>query len=661
MIFIPDSMFICDRIPELETIMTDFFWKYQVDTKSLFLSESLYTYLGYPPEKNRQNLSWLRNHIHQEDLSLFDTVWNTATQSGTLHAVLRVLKKDSSFDYILFKGEQFGGTGKDIIGTCRNLTQLQNATEKLSGVYVPPTQKKRSSTTNFLSEHSNLFQKILEQTDCRVIITDSQGTICYANSAEKQHSSTPGADLIGTLPDIFQTNDDLSACYPECLQALKRGTKWQGRMKITSPNGSATHEELTIFPFTNPTGPITYYFIRRRDIHHELLAEKRNEKSRNLEALGTLAGGIAHNFNNILMSIMGFTEICQLELPKDNHCQHYLSNILSSGIQGKELVQQILIFSGKMAHNKFPLEIGIIIKEIAKSFQAVMPGNIQLSFDINDKKQLIRAEPTQPYQILTNLLNNAVEAMDSQPGTIKVTLNTICLDPGDKDLPSNLNPGEFLILKVEDTGSGMDAPTRDRVFEPFFIAGSQSRDKTGMGLPIVYGIIQDLDGDISIASEPGKGTVVTTLLPTIKTSQQPTSTSRPSPLNHGHGRILFIDDQPEIVSWAKISLANLGYEIMATTNSTEALTWVKEDPKKFDLVITDLIMPEISGRKIIVSIHDLNKDLPIIICTGLDKNKAIEQTRDLNIQAILSKPLSMAEFSRAIRKALTWQGRKQPA
>ena len=379
--------------------------------------------------------------------------------------------------------------------------------------------------------------------------------------------------------------------------------------------------------------------------------DERRSQTRNLEALGTLAGGIGHNFNNLLMSIMGFTEMTQLELPDDHPCQKYLANILTSANQGKELVEQVMTFSGRTSQDKHPLRIGIILKEIVKSFQVLLPPTIKLDCSIKDKNRMLMAEPCQPYQIVTNLLDNAVNALGSTRGSIHLTLSILESDNLPDSFPTELPKGAYFSLTVEDNGPGMDKKTLDRVFEPFFIAGPNFQEKTGMGLPMVYGIVKDLQGHIHIGSRPGKGTNVHILLPTSTTiSQIPTASQKGS--HHGYGRILFIDDQSEIITWAKKSLTNLGYTVTATDRGDQALEWINQDPSRFDLVVTDLVMPGIEGLELITTINRIAPILPIVVCSGLNKKTATARIAGANVVEIVSKPFTMAEISRILAQAL---------
>jgi PAS domain S-box-containing protein len=652
----PDCLSIAEQLPALEPLLDEYSWKFDTADNSFLCSSALLAYLGDEETDPILGLSGLKTFIHHEDHGLFESIWNTARQTGTINSTLRSVRRNGATEYMLFKGERFPGAETEIIGTCHSMTRMQDCTREVLSLVD------HSCATAHVDDHSackwmpfheyvHLVHLVLEQSGYGITFTDHEGIICHVNEFEAQRLGCTRQDLIGTTAAIFQTDEHGSPLFPQFQKPFTQGVPFRGKLEIKQPHGSTRVELIYLLPLRDGHGVITHYYIRRKDITTSALDEKRRAQSRNLEALGTLAGGIAHNFNNLLMGIMGFTEMTQLELADDHPCQQYLSNVLVSAEQGKELVEQIMTFSGRTTQDKHPLRIGIIIKEILKSFQVLLPPTVTLNYSITDKGMKLIAEPCQTYQIITHLLNNAINALGTTKGTIDMTLTIV--GPGDlpEGFPDDLARGEYFYLKIEDNGPGMPAQTLERVFEPFFIAGPNFQEKTGMGLPIVYAIVKGLQGTITIQSREGKGTRVHIHLPTDTTLHRSIPTEQRA-YHYGYGHILFIDDQPEILEWANRSLTTLGYTITATSKGSDGLALLKQDPSRFDLVVTDLVMPDMDGMEVITTINQIAPNIPVILCSGHNRETVAAEAQKAGVAGMLTKPFTMANFSRMIATAL---------
>ncbi|WP_462325039.1 two-component system sensor histidine kinase NtrB [Desulfoplanes sp.] len=655
---IPDCLSITEQLPALEPLLDVYSWKFDITENSFSCSSSLLIYLTGKEESPLVDLAGLEKSIHAQDRGLFQSSWNRARETGRINTILRIVRPQQKTEYMLFKGERFPGAGAEIIGSCRNLTHMQECTrEILSLVDHVRLDAEEQTLCDWMPFHEyvQLLHQVLEQSGYGIVFTDDQGIIRHVNAFEAGRMGCDRQELVGTTAEILQTDGSGTPLFPPFYASFAQGIPFRDKLETAQPDGSTKVEIVYLLPLRNRQGTITHHYIRRKDITMPARDKDRRAQTHNLEALGTLAGGIGHNFNNLLMSIMGFTEMTQLELPDDHHCQKYLANVLTSANQGKDLVEQVLTFCGHTSQDKQPLRIGIVIKEVLKSFQVLLPSGIHLDFSIKDKGKQMVAEPCQPYLVVTNLLENAINALGSSKGNIQVTLDILDQKNLPATFPKELPKGEYFLLSVGDTGPGMDKKILERVFEPFFIAGPNFKEKTGMGLPMVYGIVKDLYGHIHIDSHPGKGTAVHVYLPTSTTSSQ-TPRERPKASHHGYGRILFIDDQPEIITWAEKSLTTLGYTVTTTTDGNQGLEWFKQDPTQFDLVVTDLIMPGTDGQKIVSTINELHPTTPVILSTGLGKEIAAQQISNGRLAGILTKPFTMGEFSRLIATALERTG-----
>ena len=324
--------------------------------------------------------------------------------------------------------------------------------------------------------------------------------------------------------------------------------------------------------------------------------EDQLRQSQKMEAIGTLAGGIAHDFNNMLAAILGFTEMALEDLPDRPDVQRNLQNVLRASMRARDLVKQILAFSRKTGHERNPLSLLPLIKETVQLLRASIPTTIEIKFTATATSDTVLAAPVEIQQILMNLATNASLAMQEKGGTLEISLTDIDFEPDSPVFGADVSPGEYVQLVVKDTGIGMGPDVMKRVFEPFFTTREVGKG-TGMGLAVVYGIVKDLQGTITVESEPGVGSTFSVLLPKVKTDAQAEAV-KPVEIPGGNERILFVDDEEMLVEWGRATLERLGYKVTAMTDSREALKTFSIDPSLFDLVITDHAMPQMAGAQL---------------------------------------------------------------
>jgi PAS domain S-box-containing protein len=378
--------------------------------------------------------------------------------------------------------------------------------------------------------------------------------------------------------------------------------------------------------------------------------EKQLYESQKMEAIGTLAGGIAHDFNNILGAIIGYAEMAASQSdPKK--LQRYADQILAAGLRAKDLVAQILTFSRRHDHNKKPMDLRIITKETLKMLRSTLPSTIDIRVNIPASPFTIDGDPTQMHQIIMNLCTNAAYAMGERGGVLDVGLarQDISL-PEAASLP--LKPGSYVRLSISDTGCGIDPSITDRIFDPFFTT-KKPGEGTGLGLSVAYGIVKNHDGHIRVESSPGRGATFHVYLPSLNLPPSSmTDVSGAEPIPGGQEHILFVDDEKPLVDLARRNLTALGYQVTACSDSLEALKIFKADPDRFDLVITDMTMPHLSGHELSRQMVGLRPGLPIILCTGYSEFINEEKASQLGIKAFLLKPLSRKTMAFAVRRIL---------
>nr|WP_319575359.1 ATP-binding protein [uncultured Desulfobacter sp.] len=380
------------------------------------------------------------------------------------------------------------------------------------------------------------------------------------------------------------------------------------------------------------------------------LLEERIRHYQKMEAIGTLAGGIAHDFNNVLFPIQGYAEMFLEELPKDDPKHEMAQEIFQAASRAKELIEQILTFSrqGKMKNQI--VSIQIIVKEALKLLRSTIPKNIVINQYINSQCKPVFADPTNLHQVIMNLCTNAFHAVQEKGGSIDVILEEVSVMTDGQYNISGLPPGDYICLTVSDTGCGMDKNTLEQIFNPYFTTKKEGKG-TGLGLSISYGIIKKLNGNIKVSSQPNKGTTFHVYLPVTSITKNREYEDNVN-VEKGTERILLIDDEESIVEMETAVLQKYGYRVSAFTSSIEALNAFKKEPGSFDLVLTDMTMPDMTGDILVDHIKHIRDNIPVIICTGFSENISNGNYADKGADGFLMKPVSIDKLIGEIRKRL---------
>jgi PAS domain S-box-containing protein len=369
-----------------------------------------------------------------------------------------------------------------------------------------------------------------------------------------------------------------------------------------------------------------------------------------LESLGTLAGGIAHDFNNILSAIIGYTELSKLNCSDNPKVQHFLDQLSTASLRAKNLVQQILSFSRLSNSEKIPCDISRIVGEALSLIRATIPANIEISKNIASQLSAVVANETQIHQVIMNLCTNAYHAIADKSGLIHVDLVTTTISVKDTINHPDLDPGEYLKLIVTDTGSGIPAEILPKIFDPYFTTKTIG-EGTGMGLSTVHGIIKDHSGSIKVYSELDRGTSFQIFLPTVE-SKPEKADEIIGQLPRGTESILFVDDEKLLLEIGKELLEGLGYRVETRASSIDALEAFRVNPNKYDLIISDMTMPNITGENLAAEIRKIRKDVPIILCTGFSTRLNSEKLLNIDITKVLMKPVTLADLAINTRLAL---------
>ena len=373
-------------------------------------------------------------------------------------------------------------------------------------------------------------------------------------------------------------------------------------------------------------------------------------QAQKMEALGRFAGGIAHDLNNILYPIIIDTESLLDDAEPGTSTHLLLNQILKAAHRQKDLVKQILSFSRRSDQHFNPMKVVPLIKETIDLLRSSLPSHIKIRQSIHAPSDSILGDPTQIQQIIMNLCRNAADAIGSRAGIIDVSLANTYLEPSPAH--PDIKAGQYLKLMVKDTGQGITKEVMDRIFEPFFTTKDAGKG-SGMGLAVVHGILKHHGGAITIESEQGKGSQVTVYLPITdeKLQTQTLATDRAQSVK-GTGKVLLVDDEDMILSSLQNALKRIGYEVVALKDSREAYEVFLKEPSAFDLVITDLTMPQITGVELANKLMDIRSDIPIILCTGFNDVIDEEKAKSMGIRELLLKPASTNELKTAIGRAL---------
>ncbi len=496
-----------------------------------------------------------------------------------------------------------------------------------------------------IKESEKKFRSITETLPVPILITlKSDGTIIYANE--------PAGDFFG-LPTALLLNRNITTFHdPGEGQRVSRLLAEQGHLKHEELKGHDAAGtpwcvELTTTPMEFNGRPCLLSIYH--DITRRRMLEQQLRQAQKMEAVGTLAGGIAHDFNNILLIISGYAQLSLGCVEEDTRVHGNLEAILVASDRAKNLVRQILDFSRRSEQSFKPIQVGTIVEESLKLLRASLPATVGIKEEISSRSPIM-GDPTQIHQILMNLCTNAGYAMRREGGVLTVALTDLVLDDKFAFLHPEIKPGPYLKLSVSDTGRGMTPETRQRVFEPFFSTKDKSRG-SGLGLSVVHGIVTNHGGTVTVQSTPGEGAVFNVFLPVTQKHRLPspvTTTATPEGSEH----ILMVDDEEAIVEVGRSMFSSLGYEVTSASGSLEALNLFKQDPHKFDLVVTDLTMPEMTGEKLAVEMMKIRSDIPVILCTGNDETVLKKRIMETGVKAVIMKPFTIDQISRLLRKAL---------
>ena len=469
--------------------------------------------------------------------------------------------------------------------------------------------------------------------------------IVYANPAYEKVTGMGAEALLGTEPNFAGAN-----VPPEAIWAqIESGNPWFGRIGLPGNGNEALFLEVMLAPLPDNRGHVQGYLEIGRDVTREVRFEKRLIQSQKMEAIGTMAGGIAHDFNNILGGIFGYAEIMLLNHQGNPEAEKNIRAILRASERARELIGQILTFSRQTEIELRPLSPRRIFEEALHLLRAAVPKHIDIQMDLQSESTVL-ADSIHLHQIVMNLVTNAAHAIGDSPGVIRVQLEDFRVDEAFVQTRPGLAPGDHVLLRVSDTGRGMDSEIIDQIFEPFFTT-KPAGEGTGLGLSVVHGIVKKFNGVIFAYSEAGQGTTINILVP-CSGADDSNSRSDVSAIAGGTERLIIVDNEPAIAETMTTILTRVGYRVTVFADGQEALAAVTDNPDRFDLMITDHTMPKVTGLELAKRIRQAGIGIPVILATGYLSREVENAARNAGVSATIAKPVNAYRLSRAIRNVL---------
>lgn len=545
------------------------------------------------------------------------------------------------------------GRQRDFIFFKATFKDADNQVAGLVGIMLDISQRK--NVEKALKESKDLFDAFMQHMPGQVFMKDLDGRYIYVNEAFVQFTAIKPHVALGRFAHQVwdaQTAQELQANDEKVYQSQSAHSNMEtvnaadGKERFLLTSRFPIFQDEALFALGGISLDVTERTLARQQRQQ---LEMQLQQTQKMEALGTLAGGIAHDFNNILAAIIGYTEIAVADIDPASSIRNYLKRVLEAGERARDLVKQILAFSRQGEMEPKPVQVKLIVKEVLKLLRASLPATIDIN-QVIETDSAVMADPTQIHQLMMNLGTNAGYAMGEAGGTLTVTLEQVVLDETFCCQQVDLHPGAYLKLSVTDTGNGIAPEHLSKIFDPFFTTKPKG-EGTGMGLAVVHGIVTALKGTISVDSKADQGSRFDVYLPAMEGHARVQMTPVAA-LPVGKERILFVDDEVFQTDMLKQMLGLLGYQVTAYNQSPEALAHFKSDPQAYDLVISDVIMPKLTGDEMAKQMLALRPDIPIILATGYSKKMTEAKSKEIGVKAFALKPLVMEELANLIRQVL---------
>ena len=649
---------ICETSPDLV-------FQLDLEGKIAYFSNLLESMFGYLFEevKGKSFTEFISPRTLQAGLYAFESLLAEKPVTGL---ELEIRKKDGEFlpceinaGPFILKGNLVG-----LQGVIRDTT-ARKKTEAALDKYKNSLEIMVATRTKELRESEARYRKIVEEMPEMVCRFLSDGTITFANRACGECGGEKPDKLIGS--HFFQwisSKEEADTVEKDFKASIETSNRLILPQRMVLADGSIRWLQWAIHGLADSSGSLTEYQAVGQDISAETIAQKEKLKlekwrrrTQKLEAIGTLSAGIAHDFNNIMTIILGNAQLAMDDVSKGSRTRNNLDEIYDACLRAKNMVKQILTFSREGEQELTQLSLAPVVKESIKFLSSTIPSTIEIRADIHDP-DFVNADPTQIGQIVMNLGANAAHAMGGGPGNLDISLQNRTIGYNHKDRYRVSDEGEYVKLKVRDTGCGMSPEVMSRIFNPYFTTKKEG-DGSGMGLAVVHGIVENHGGAVWVDSKPGKGSTFHMLFPAVEAGGFEVEIDHPQPVLKGTERILVVDDEKALLEAEIAMLERLGYKVTGTTSPMEALKTFRKQPDQFDLIYTDMTMPGMTGLTLAKKLMEIRPHVPVILYSGhrvpANNNEIVKS----GIKAFLTKPVILEDIAATIKEVLEDAKRRQ--
>ncbi|MBI2512570.1 MAG: PAS domain S-box protein [Opitutae bacterium] len=611
-------------------------WDRNIATGDAFLSPRLVAMFGYQSTELHGHVDEWVAHLHPEDAARVQAAYDECLAGGadSCRVEYRLRCKDGSYRWVLDRGKiierDAAGRPKRMIGTLADLSELRRTHERLV-----------------------LLEAALQATPAGILITDASGRIEWVNEGFTQLTGYSLAEAVGQNPRLLKSSRQTPEFYAKLWQTIQRGEVWSGDIVNRRKGDGEYHEHMIIAPVSHGGDGTTHFIAIKQDITERRQLEQQFLRAQRMEGIGLLAGGIAHDLNNVLAPILLSVELLRLR-SHDSGDKRTLEVIESAARRGTGIVRQVLTFARGIDGERSPVRPRDLIRELVLMIEETFPRDIEIRRDVADDTPMVSGDATQLHQVLLNLAVNARDAMPNG-GALLFAARPVAVGTKCPSYMGEIAPGDYVMLSVRDTGQGMTLDVRERIFDPFFTTKPRGKG-TGLGLPTVHGIVRSHGGFIQVDSEPGAGSEFRVYLPALP----PEATEREAPVAprkiDGRGRtVLVCDDEPAVREIAGVVLRQAGFEVVEAGNGREALDLFNAHSGPIHAALMDIMMPLMTGDRAAAEMLQANPKLPLIFMSGLMDQEAVRVALD-NVGArpppLLKKPFTAQDLLGAMARAL---------
>ena len=632
------------RLSEAMDLAHIVYWELDPGADTFVFNDPFYALYGTTAEREggyrMAREEYGKRFVHPDDIPLFR---QAGEKSGSYRGreffhefEHRIIRRDGEVRHVLARIR----VSRDATG---RVTRYYGANQDITG---------RKETEKALAESEERYRIAIEHSNDGVAIVRGDRHIYVNQRFLTMFGYGDQGEILGAHMFVMVHPDDRERVM-EINRRNQEGEPVPSRYEFKGirSDGTSIHVEVSATRIVYQGKPATLAYLR--DITERMHADELLRQSQKMEAIGTLSAGIAHDFNNILTAILGFADLGAEDAPAGSKVKRYLFHVLHAAQRGKDLVTQILSFSRRGEEELRPTALAPVLKESIKMLRASVPKTIEMRADIMTEPSMVLADPIQIQQIIMNLGANAAHAMWRKGGMMTFELSCLTVT-SENAASSELTPGAYLKLSITDTGTGMERDVLERVFDPFFTTKERG-EGTGLGLWVVQSIVKHHKGAITVRSTLGKGSTFEVFLPRIQEQGLPPR-KRPFSALRGHGHILIVDDEADLVELEKIMVERLGYSATAVGNSVAALALFRENPGAYDLVLTDQTMPEMTGIDLARELVSIRPDIPIGLITGYRDTVDAAAAREAGVKIVVAKPMTRADLGLAIKELLTGGG-----